>query len=108
MAAFLGIDIGTSGTKTLAIDHRAKILAEATSEYPCYHPRPLWSEHAVEKIGTCSTPDFPGSHCLQSVLPKPAHAVRKNFERQSFVTRSHSCPSGAGLAHIRTSLREVS
>ena len=44
MSVFLGIDIGTSGTKTLAIDERGKILAEATETYPCYHPQPLWSE----------------------------------------------------------------
>ena len=44
MGIFLGIDIGTSGTKTIAINGRGKILAEATSEYPLYHPRPLWSE----------------------------------------------------------------
>ena len=31
MSIFLGIDIGTSGTKTLAINERGKILAEATS-----------------------------------------------------------------------------
>jgi xylulokinase len=40
----LGIDIGTSGTKTLAIDDRGTILASATAEYPCDHPRPGWSE----------------------------------------------------------------
>ncbi|HEV3023337.1 MAG TPA: FGGY family carbohydrate kinase, partial [Pirellulales bacterium] len=44
MSVFLGIDIGTSGTKTLAIDGRGKILADATETYPCHHPRPLWSE----------------------------------------------------------------
>jgi xylulokinase len=44
MSLFLGIDIGTSGTKTLAIDESGKILAEATETYPCYHPQPLWSE----------------------------------------------------------------
>jgi xylulokinase len=44
MTAFLGIDIGTSGTKTLAIDGHGKILADATETYPCHHPRPLWSE----------------------------------------------------------------
>jgi len=44
MSTFLGIDIGTSGTKTLAINERGKILAEATSLYPSYHPKPLWSE----------------------------------------------------------------
>lgn len=44
MSVFLGIDIGTSGTKTLAIDERGKILAHGTAEYPCYAPKPLWSE----------------------------------------------------------------
>ena len=36
----LGIDIGTSGTKTLAIDERGTILASASAEYPCDHPQP--------------------------------------------------------------------
>jgi xylulokinase len=40
----LGIDVGTSGTKTLAIDEKGTILATATAEYPCDHPRPGWSE----------------------------------------------------------------
>ena len=44
MSVFLGIDIGTSGTKTLAIDERGKIRAEASAEYACYAPKPLWSE----------------------------------------------------------------
>ena len=44
MSVTLGIDIGTSGTKTLAIDERGTILASATAEYPCDHPRPGWSE----------------------------------------------------------------
>ncbi|MGL6196282.1 MAG: xylulokinase [Thermoguttaceae bacterium] len=45
---FLGIDIGTSGTKTLAISADGKILASATEEYPCYAPKPLWSEQDPE------------------------------------------------------------
>jgi len=44
MAVLLGIDVGTSGTKTLAIDEQGQVLAEATAFYPSYHPRPLWSE----------------------------------------------------------------
>ncbi|MGC3966972.1 MAG: xylulokinase [Pirellulales bacterium] len=44
MSIFLGIDIGTSGTKTLAIDESGKILAHASAEYPLYAPKPLWSE----------------------------------------------------------------
>ena len=48
MTAYLGIDIGTSATKTLAINEQGKILAEATSAYPSYHPKPLWSEQDPE------------------------------------------------------------
>jgi xylulokinase len=48
MAVYLGIDIGTSGTKTLAINEAGKILAEATELYPSYHPKPLWSEQDPE------------------------------------------------------------
>jgi xylulokinase len=44
MSTFLGIDVGTSGTKTIAINESGKILAEATAEYPLYNPKPLWSE----------------------------------------------------------------
>jgi xylulokinase len=44
MSIYLGIDVGTSGTKTLAVDARGKILAQASAEYPLYHPKPLWSE----------------------------------------------------------------
>src|SRR5690606_17259012 len=48
VSVFLGIDIGTSGTKTLAIDEQGNILAEATAGYPVYHPKPLWSEQDPE------------------------------------------------------------
>jgi xylulokinase len=48
MSVFLGIDIGTSGTKTLAVNERGRILAAAMDHYPCYAPRPLWSEQDPE------------------------------------------------------------
>ena len=44
MAYLLGIDIGTSGTKTLICDTRGKVLATAMAEHPIYSPRPGWSE----------------------------------------------------------------
>ncbi len=48
MSYFIGIDVGTSATKTLLIDPGGKILAEASSDYPLYHPKPLWSEQDPE------------------------------------------------------------
>ncbi len=46
--ALLGIDIGTSGTKTLLIDEDGRPLATATSEYPLSTPRPGWAEQDPE------------------------------------------------------------
>ncbi len=44
MAHFIGIDIGTSGTKTLLINDKGELVAAAVGEYPAYAPKPLWSE----------------------------------------------------------------
>ena len=44
MAFLLGIDIGTSGTKTLICDHAGKVRAVATADHPIHSPRPGWSE----------------------------------------------------------------
>ena len=44
MGVFLGVDIGTSGTKTLAVNEKGKILAEAAESYPCYYPATQWTE----------------------------------------------------------------
>ncbi len=57
MSVTLGIDIGTSGTRALAIDAGGAVLASASAEYPCSHPRPGWSEQDPEVWweATCST-----------------------------------------------------
>src|SRR3990172_13198330 len=39
MRVFLGIDVGTSGTKTLAMRENGAVLASATVEYPLSTPR---------------------------------------------------------------------
>lgn len=48
MAVFLGVDVGTSGTKTLAMQEDGTILASATEEYPLFSPHPGWSEQNPE------------------------------------------------------------
>ncbi len=40
----LGIDIGTSGAKTVLIDRRGAVVAEAMVAYPMHVPRPGWAE----------------------------------------------------------------
>lgn len=44
MAYLLGIDIGTSGTKAIAIDESGKLVATAGAEYELLTPHPMWAE----------------------------------------------------------------
>lgn len=42
---FLGIDVGTGGTRALVIDERGRIVASATGEHePFASPQPAWAE----------------------------------------------------------------
>ncbi len=44
MAYYLGLDVGTSGTKALLITEAGRVAASDTAEYPLYTPRPQWAE----------------------------------------------------------------
>ena len=46
--SFIGIDVGTSGTKVVLMDRAGKICAKATVEYPAHRPKPMWSEQDPE------------------------------------------------------------
>jgi len=48
MSFLLGIDIGTSGTKTVLFDENGNTLASATQEYPLYQPENGWAEQEPE------------------------------------------------------------
>lgn len=44
MAYLIGVDLGTSGTKTVLFDENGKALAAETIEYPMYQPKNGWAE----------------------------------------------------------------
>ncbi len=44
MAYYLGLDIGTSGTKALLVSEDGQPVASDTQEYPLLTPRPQWAE----------------------------------------------------------------
>lgn len=48
MACLLGIDIGTSGTKTVLFDEFGNTVASALKEYPLYQPEMGWAEQDPE------------------------------------------------------------
>jgi len=45
---FLGLDVGTTGTKCVLIDARGAVVAEATAEHPVSYPKPGWAEQDPE------------------------------------------------------------
>ena len=48
MAYLIGIDVGTTGAKTLMIDEEGLVIGRAVEEYPMYTPRPQWAEQDPE------------------------------------------------------------
>ena len=49
MAYYLGLDIGTSGTKALLMDADGTVSATATSPHEVYSPKAGWSEQAPDE-----------------------------------------------------------
>lgn len=49
MSFLLGIDVGTSGSKTVLIGADGVVKATVTHEYPLSHPKPLWAEQDPEQ-----------------------------------------------------------
>ena len=47
-SALIGIDVGTTAVKTVAVDETGRLLAEADVEQPTSVPRPGWSEQRPE------------------------------------------------------------
>lgn len=48
MHYILGVDLGTSGTKTVLFDENGTVIASALEEYPLYQPQNGWSEQEPE------------------------------------------------------------
>ncbi|HEY0129152.1 MAG TPA: xylulokinase, partial [Rubrobacteraceae bacterium] len=44
MSVLVGLDVGTSGARAVAVDESGDVVAEASSEYPLTSPRPGWTE----------------------------------------------------------------
>jgi xylulokinase len=46
--ALIGLDVGTTGARAIAIDLAGSVVAQASHEYPLSSPRPGWSEQDPE------------------------------------------------------------
>ena len=48
MQSVIGVDLGTSGTKTVLFDRDGRTVAASTVEYPLYQPFNGWAEQEPE------------------------------------------------------------
>ena len=48
MEYVIGVDLGTSGTKTVLFDRNGQTVAASTVEYPLYQPFNGWAEQEPE------------------------------------------------------------
>ncbi|MFR2850012.1 MAG: FGGY family carbohydrate kinase, partial [Hungatella hathewayi] len=48
MNYLIGIDVGTSATKTVLFDEAGTVMASASQEYPLYQPKNGWAEQKPE------------------------------------------------------------
>ena len=44
MSLLLGLDVGTTGARAIAVDEAGKVIASAAAEYPLLSPQPGWTE----------------------------------------------------------------
>lgn len=48
MSVLIGLDLGTSGVRAIAVDERGRIVAEGSAAYPLASPQPGWMEQDPE------------------------------------------------------------
>lgn len=46
----VGIDVGTTGTKTIVFNLEGQIVGSGYTEYACYYPKPNWVEQDVDML----------------------------------------------------------
>ena len=62
MAYLIGIDLGTSGTKTVLFDQEGHVVASATVEYPMYQEHNGWAEQGPPGLVERHLPDHQGRY----------------------------------------------
>lgn len=74
MAYLIGIDLGTSGTKTVLFDQEGHVVASATVEYPMYQEHNGWAE---QDPWTGGTPPARPSRPLSKRAASPTRRLRR-------------------------------
>ncbi|MBI3831615.1 MAG: xylulokinase [Planctomycetes bacterium] len=75
MALFLGIDIGTSGSRALLIDERGAVRGSASGSHTCQAPKPLWSEQDPAEWWAAVRQAVPGAVKAAGARPEDIQGI---------------------------------
>jgi xylulokinase len=75
MAYLLGIDLGTSGTKTVLFDESGAVIASSLQEYPLYQPQNSWAEQEPEDWWKATVSSIQAVLSKSGVNPKDVKGV---------------------------------
>ena len=95
MKYLLGLDIGTSATKTVLFDETMKVIASASEEYPMYQPQNGWAEqnpkdwynaslHTIQEVlvkSKINPEDVKIPRCVQFILIRRDHLIFRCRDR---------------------------
>lgn len=73
--SLLGIDVGTTGCKTIAFDRSGRVLAESRREYPLLNPKPGYWELDAERVWTDVAATIAGVAAETAADPVEALAI---------------------------------
>ena len=110
----LGVDIGTSGTKTVLFDTSGTAVASATVEYPLYQPKNGWAEQepddwwdaAVSTIRSVLTQNGVDAAAVAGIgLSGQMHGLVM-LDEAGFSAEALSGATGVPLRNVRKSPRQ--
>jgi xylulokinase len=90
--ALIGLDLGTSSLKALALDSGGRVLAEATAAYPTATPHPGWAEQDPEHWWTAAGT---ASRTVAGALPAGVRVVGVGLSGQM---HTFALTDGTGVA----------
>lgn len=88
MAFLLGIDIGTSGTKTVLFDEAGTPLARCAAEYPLYQPQNGWAEQDPQDWWAAVLETVPAVLSESGARPEEVKAVGLSGQMHGLVMLS--------------------
>ncbi len=76
-----GVDVGTTGAKTIIFDLQGNIIASGYREYTCYYPKPNWVEQDAELLVTSAMDSAQETLSKSGIPPEEIASISFSAQR---------------------------